>query len=636
MDNTLVGIAVLSAQRVILKVNGHFGAMLGFDDAELIGKSGLAFVENSEQSVHLFLDKEKELRDKGSCRVRARLRRKDGSLLWCLLSGKLLEGPREDAYSLWMCADIDALVHSRQELARTKGLLQNIFDSIPGMLIVIDTEYNIVKLSRQYRESMRLSSGAEGDKCHQAVKNVAEVCPECVAGRAMDTGEVHTRFSTPYEEKLTGKAFKMFTAPLRNDRGTVIGAIEHFIDITDLRRTQEQLLAARVQAEEATRAKSLLLANMSHEVRNPLNGIGGMIDLALAGRQEPRERAHLELAREACTKLSRLLDDIMDLSKLESDSFCLNKESFALRPFAQGLMALHAAQAEPKRLALVLQIDPGVPECVVTDPTRLSQILSNLLSNAIKFSDRGEVRLNVSLAEVRHEQKLLFEVQDTGIGIPAESLDRIFHSFTQLDQSARSHFQGAGLGLPISRMLARRLGGDIDVESAPGKGSVFRFHIDFEGGHCRMSSPAKAPEDETLPDVGGLRALVVEDDPLNRYYMERVLTEAQVRPTVAETAGQALSLLAGQSFDVALMDIQLPDMDGLDLVGRLRREASMETNRRIPVIAVTGYSDSEQVREFLDAGMDDVILKPFTARELLETIARHTRAPRLRDRPDPA
>ncbi|HXP87973.1 MAG TPA: ATP-binding protein [Bryobacteraceae bacterium] len=391
------------------------------------------------------------------------------------------------------------------------------------------------------------------------------------------------------------------------------------ITVQEQKREIERLLR---EAQQASRSKSEFLANMSHEIRTPMNGVLGMTDLVLGTALTAEQREYLETARFSADSLLTLLNDILDFSKIEAGRLDLSPIVFPLRQSLEQIGKMFAVPLRVKELAYTLDVAADVPEMLIGDPDRLRQILLNLIGNAIKFTDRGGVRLSISRegAEVLH-----FAVSDTGIGIPAEKQELIFEAFRQADGSMARKYGGTGLGLTICSRLVELMGGTIRVESEAGRGSTFHFTARFT-----PASQEPAEEPRALHNLSGainavtavparsLRILVAEDNVVNQRLASRLLEKRGHGVTIASSGKEALAQLEQESFDVILMDVQMPDMDGLETTARIR--ALQPPGVRTPVIALTAHSMKGDRERCLAAGMDNYVAKPINAEELISVV----------------
>ena len=396
--------------------------------------------------------------------------------------------------------------------------------------------------------------------------------------------------------------------------------------IADLDQTRRHLDAARRTAEEATRAKAEFLATMSHEIRTPMNAVIGMTTLLRDTPLTAEQRDSVDTIQSSGEHLLTVINDILDFSKIESGKLVLESAPFSLAACVAAAVRLLAARAAEKKIALDTTIAPGTPANVLGDVTRLRQILVNLLSNAVKFTDHGAVTVHVSSRALPDAQcELTFSVRDTGIGIPADRLGHLFQRFEQADTATSRTYGGTGLGLVISRHLAELAGGKMWVESEPGRGSVFSFTL-----VTRPAPAAAVPAPATLPVVSEFdagfaahhpaRILIAEDNPVNQKVLGRMLQKLGYTPAFAADGHLALAALRQTEFDLVLMDIEMPGMDGPTATRALRTE--FPATRQPVVVAVTAHALADSRDTFLSAGMDAILTKPIRLPELTALLAR--------------
>lgn len=407
-----------------------------------------------------------------------------------------------------------------------------------------------------------------------------------------------------------------------NNEGKPIAVDGVARDITYLKKASEELLHAKEIAEKSLKVKETFLANMSHEIRTPMNGIIGMIDLLNDTPLHEEQKRYVQTIKKSSETLLTILNDILDLSKLEAGKMQLRLTSVSVEHTVEKLYALFVQQAALKSIELNYTIDADVPGFILADETRLLQIMSNLTSNAIKFTEKGSVHLYLSVLQVKDTTYTLkMEIQDTGIGIPQDKLNMLFEYFSQVDTSSTKTHAGTGLGLAISKELSQLMNGQIGVYTEDGKGSTFWFT--FEAKESKRSSSVKADTSSTLLRLknipGNPRILLVDDNSINQFVASEILKKAGC---TVDTAGNGLEAIEKASigvYQLILMDIQMPHMDGIEATKRIR---TIGLPTVPPIIAMTAYSMKEDKEKFLAAGMDDYISKPIKAERLVDKVNR--------------
>ncbi len=424
--------------------------------------------------------------------------------------------------------------------------------------------------------------------------------------------------------------------PRFDSGGAFVGYIGHCLDINESKSNVEALRQAKNAAEAANKTKNEFLANMSHEIRTPLNGILGMLQLLSTTRLDSEQQRFLVAAMQSSKRLTRLLSDILDFSRIEAGMLAVQQAEFSVAGVRDSVLDLFALTAREKGVAFSFDISPGTPPVLLGDEARLLQILLNLTGNALKFTSQGEVR--VSVHQLPHSEPaashLLFCIADTGIGISDALLGRIFEPFTQAEGAYTRRFQGAGLGLAIVRRLVGLLGGTLCVDNA-GPGTQICVCLPF--GLPAAGSVANPPLQAVIPaevhagDPGaralavvprGLRVLLVEDEEISLMAAQHMLLKAGYEVTPAHDGQQALALLAGRDFDLVVMDVQMPVLDGVQTTKIIRAARELGAKSRVPIIAMTAYAMAGDRERFLEAGMDDYTAKPVDMAELARVVAR--------------
>ncbi|WP_243544406.1 hybrid sensor histidine kinase/response regulator [Pseudodesulfovibrio tunisiensis] len=394
-----------------------------------------------------------------------------------------------------------------------------------------------------------------------------------------------------------------------------------------LREANEAAEEAKRMALDASKAKSRFLANMSHEIRTPISGILGMAEMTITTGLTPEQREHLDMIRDAARSLLAVVNDILDISKIEASRMELRPVPFDFRRELETTLKPFEPQAKAGNLVFLWNVADDVPAHLEGDPERLGQVLRNLVGNGLKFTERGLVELSVGVAEQVGDQICLhFSVRDTGEGIPEDRLEDIFDSFTQVDSSMGKRHQGTGLGLAISRELVAMMGGTVSAESEPGRGSVFSFTAWFG---ITDKVPEAAPEQKEPLRPLHLRLLLAEDNPLNRKFLTHFLGMFGHEVTVAGNGREALDLLerTERPFDLVLMDVQMPEMGGIEATRAIRAHKGRRVDPNIPIIALTAYAMKGDKERMLEAGMNDYVSKPVDMKELSAAIARNVRRP---------
>jgi len=495
---------------------------------------------------------------------------------------------------------------ARDRLEEQHGFLSTLLTSLPNPVSVQDVQGRILRCNMAYSALVGKSEQDLVGEVEPTLENT--VILESFTAEDPGQEELTCRLNDDSVRRLLSSR-----APFHNRQGHVAGYISVLTDVSDL-------AAARLAAEASNRAKSEFLANMSHEIRTPLNGIVGMLQLLGRTCLDSEQKECVFTAIRSSQRLTQLLTDILDISRIEAGKAELALTEFHFADLRDSVYDLFAMPAKAKGLELSFEIDETIPSHVIGDEGRLWQILFNLVGNAIKFTPRGSIRICARRMSWGKDMTVQLSVTDTGLGIPRERHDDIFNAFTQVDGSAVRTFGGVGLGLAIVKRLVAMQGGRIDVQSEPGLGTTMSVSIPLWPGRsvCRPS------EELPVPEVRGKRILVVEDDNINQLALTKMLQKLGHVSVLVENGQKALDALTRERFDCVLMDIQMPVMDGMEATRLIRAAALPGVPADIPVIALTGHAMSGDRERFMEGGMTAYLSKPVDMDCLARLIAHVT------------
>lgn len=419
--------------------------------------------------------------------------------------------------------------------------------------------------------------------------------------------------------EVGGYWFETLYQPVRENGGRITGLNTFSFDITDRVKSEKALEKAKEMAEESVKVKEQFFANMSHEIRTPMNGIIGLSAVLQRTELNEEQRTYLDAIHTSSERLLVIINDLLDFSKMEAGKMQLEETPFNLRELISQNIELLNPKALERGNRLKVIVDQEVPEKVLGDSVRLSQVLTNLIGNAIKFTENGLIRVVVdNLKDNPDSATLEFEIQDSGIGIPEDKLNSIFESFTQASNETTRKYGGTGLGLTISRQLIEMAGGNLKVRSKPGEGSTFTFILTFKKDHKKEKPKTEEALDIDLEELGHVRVLLAEDNEINQLLARKVITDWGFELDVAANGRIAVDMLKKKDYDVILMDMQMPEMDGYEATVYIRNQMGPKSN--IPIIAFTAHATKTEIGRCLLAGANAYVSKPLKPNELLSEI----------------
>jgi PAS domain S-box-containing protein len=542
---------------------------------------------------------------------------------WVSEKSQCNAGPSEGELTLLgAVTDITERKHSEERLRESEERCRNIAEMLPEVVFELDLSGNLIFANRKAFEIF----GYTEEAFVRGLNAFDMVVPE---ERAQAKERIHQRL---LGEKVGAKEYTALrkddsTFPVLLNAITIkkelepVGILGIMTDITERKSNEIALLAATQAAEAASQTKDLFLAKVSHEIRTPLTTIVGFGELLEDTDLTPEQKKYLAAINSSGSTLASLIDDVLDLSKVEAGKLALNLKDFSLHDLISKQVATQAQEIEEKGLPVNISIDPDIPDLLIGDSLRIQQVFLNLLCNAIKFTEKGEINISATVVEKTGLRVLLeIAVEDTGIGISADLQEHIFEPFAQiLNPSLPS--VGSGLGLTISRSLAGLMGGSIRVESREGVGSTFHLFIPLQSKGDSLPDKALTERESSLWSDPILNILLAEDNPVNADFIKTVLKNMGHVVTVAENGKVALDTLKANTFDVVLMDIQMPVMNGTDALSVIR-EQEKTTGNHLIVIALTAYALVGDKEKYLKMGFDGYLSKPFRTNELIDEMVR--------------
>ncbi|MCH2214895.1 MAG: PAS domain S-box protein [Flavobacteriales bacterium] len=618
--NLQSGVLLEDENRKIALVNKRFCNKFRISDSpeELRGSD---FKDSFEQIKRLFIDEEAfairvdEILKQRKLVLNDEVKMKDGRIF----ERDYIPIFIENRYSghLWNYRDVTTQQNTVGAIKRSEEKYRNIIENMNLGLLEVDQDHSVKYANQSFCEM----SGYELGELLGAKATNLFARDENVAFMDEKNELREQGISDAYEIAVStkngdAKWWFISGAPLFDKYGMQQGSIGIHLDITNQKQLERDLVEAKFIAEESARVKEMFLANMSHEIRTPMNGIVGMARQLSKTELNKNQTFYLNIIQNAANNLLVILNDILDISKIEAGKLAIEKVPFDFKKSIKQSTMVLVPKAEEKGLQFDTKIDKNISSVLIGDPFRLNQVMLNLIGNAIKFTEKGSVQVICSLQESReNEQLLLIQVKDSGIGIGDEYLENIFEKFSQEDRATARQYGGTGLGMNISKQLVDLMNGNLTIDSSKGKGTCINLTIPFLLPNQEQISAQKI-EVTDYKALRGKKVLIAEDNELNRLVIETTLLHYGIQMKMANNGKEAISLLKNQTFDLILMDVQMPVMDGMEACLYIRKVLKMG----VPIVALTANVIKGDKERYFTVGMNDIVSKPFEEEKLLDTL----------------
>jgi len=575
----------------------------------------------------------KHYEDRGAYTIALNYHGEVYGLLSASIPKKFIKDKQEQSLFRELAGDISfALYNMQSEQERLEaeakrdeyqGILNSTLNAVDSLLMVIDNNHRIVLSNWRDHGWVPKEKRSKRPYCYQVMKNFSSPCEYCPPAKTFQDGKLRW-----YEDQnpIDNSYKEISVTPIFNKNGQVEFVLENVRDVTEQKHNQQALQQAKEDAEASNRAKSEFLANMSHEIRTPFNGIQGMLQLMQTTELDEEQKEYVELANNSSKRLQRLLSDILDLSKIEAKKLDIIEEEFQLNEIIQSIKDIFTHVATTNKNILNISIDERIPNKLIGDNSRLTQILFNLTGNASKYTNQGKVDIDAFFIPGLHlgQCRVLFTVKDTGKGISEDKLEQVFETFTQVNDSDSPYarkYEGAGLGLPLVKRLVNLMQGNIAICSQESEGTEVYVSLPFRISRSLKQSSVDNPNQTRDFEAQVSHLLLVDDDQMTQRHIKGLLEKFGYIVSVVEDGQKALYELTRGEFDCILMDVQMLVLDGVETTKQIR--SSKAGFRNIPIIALTAYAMTGDREKFLEAGMDDYIPKPVNKDELLEVIDRN-------------
>jgi len=613
----------------ILTINPAACKILDYKEDKLIGQSIDSLMPEKVRT--LFSESYlKKIMTEGKAEGIMSILNRAGKTIYLLYQNYLLNEQGSEPYVIGFAQNITERIFAEEALKRSEEKYRGIIENMNLGMMEMDNEERIIYANQRF--------------CNMSGYTLEELISKKATDLFLEGSNLKiTRnqlskrqfgITKSYELAIKTKSgdskwWLTSAAPLFNPDQTMKGTIGIHLDITEQKRLEEQLKDAKADADRSTKSKDIFLTNMSHEIRTPLNAIMGLGKLLGKSILNTQQKQYLTGIASASENLLGIINDLLDFSKIEAGKITIENISFNLGAACDQVISILTHKAEEKGLVLTSELDERISPILIGDPYRINQVFMNMLSNAIKFTEKGSIYLKAFLLEEAEGwQKILVIIEDTGVGIKEEYLGSIFDKFTQEDETVVRKFGGTGLGMSITKQIIELMGGSITVNSKKNVGTTISLIFNFKIGTSRVIEKKKTIKNETST-ISGKKILLVEDNNLNRLLAYTILTEYGAIVAEAENGLEAIEMMKNDTFDLVLMDIQMPVMDGIKATKIIRKEI----NNTIPILALTANAIKGKENQFLEAGMDDFIYKPYNEINLVNPISKWLN--KNTDAPDP-
>lgn len=613
------GYYVLDTRGYITEMNDTMLGWLGLSRDEVLSGMALKAILTDE-SMRAYADSQLLFEKNGHVRdLHLVLKKKDGSDMVVAAnldaiptSSGMLAGTK--AYLF----DITKLKRANETLEESESMYRNLIEESAQMLFTADTQGRFTYVSNRLKKTIGYSNRDLLGKLFASIYD-GEWRKKAIAfyNKQLADQIEETSYLLPIIIKTGERLWIEQVATLIRKNNNIVGYRFALYDITERLKTQEAMQEAARMAMEAKEMQQTFLGKMSHEIRTPMNGVVGMVNLLNTTSLTQEQQEFVDGIKESSVNMIRIINDILDVTKIQSGKLVFEETDMVLKNLVNGVIFALKAGAEKKGIKLIQHIDSQVPEVLVADPVRLNQVLLNLADNALKFTEKGSISIQVRVKESRPDGMMLeFIVADTGIGIPESKVHAIFESFTQAESDTTRKYGGTGLGLTIAKQLIEQQGGEIKVISREGKGTTFTFTFNFKLSRNTEAADKKGAANTSIRSLEGYSLLLVEDNIMNQRVAKFTIEKWGAKLTIADRGAQAVELVANNRYDLILMDIQMPEMNGIQATAKIRKELKCDT----PIMAMTASVMQGERDNCVKAGMNDYISKPFNPQELNQKI----------------